>query len=150
MSVFKITISDEEFKSAISRTADLIENNSELMEEIAEVTETPAVTPKQLPGGVESEEEEELLHACKDWVLDQELPEGQFMFELADEETGRPLAIFDLAWPEGLQAELSQPVAVLIDEGPEVHEFANAHGFRYFTSIDSFKQYVHREILALE
>ena len=131
-----------------SALADEVEKGP--VEEIAIVAEAPAVAPEQPPGGVESEEEEELLLACNLWVLEQKLPEGQFMFELADDETGQPLAIFDLAWPDGLQAELSQPVAVLIDERAEVLEIANAHGFLYFTSIDSFKQYVRQEILAME
>ena len=41
-------------------------------------------------------------------------------FELADEGTGAQLAMLDLAWPEGLQPGLSTPVAVLLNEPPEV------------------------------
>ena len=41
-----------------------------------------------------------------------------------------------LAWPEGLQTGLSKPVALLIDEPPEVLQLANARGFRYFTDLE--------------
>jgi len=39
-----------------------------------------------------------------------------FGSELTDLESGEPLAVLDLAWPEGLQAEQSEPVALLLDE----------------------------------
>lgn len=50
-------------------------------------------------GGVEDEEEERILQECSEWVVAQGLPEGEFSHEIADEETGPCLAIFDLAWP---------------------------------------------------
>lgn len=53
------------------------------------------------------------------------------------------------AWPRGLQEEFSAPVTLLIDEGPKVHALANEHGYRCFSSVDSFKHYVTREILAM-
>jgi len=99
-------------------------------------------------GGVDSEEEDELLVSANDWVVANGLPEGEYLFEVADEETGNPVAIFDLVWPYGLQVELSEPVALLINEGPEVLAIANSKGFRYFTNVDSFKTYVRRQILA--
>ncbi len=61
-----------------------------------------------------------------------------------------PPAIFDLAWPEGLGQGLSRPVALLLDEGPEIEEAANRAGFRFFTDIAEFRGYVRREILALD
>ena len=82
-------------------------------------------------------------------VTKQGLPEGALTFELADPETGEPVAILDLAWPEGLQEGLSQPVAVLLNEGSETLSAANAHGFRYFTSSEFFKAYVTEEVLAI-
>jgi hypothetical protein len=99
-------------------------------------------------GGVESEQEEQLLLDVNQWVIQQGLPEGAYLHELTDFESGTPLAIFDLAWPQGLQEELSEPVALLINEGPEVLAIANAHGFRYFTNVDMFKAYVLKDILA--
>jgi len=102
-----------------------------------------------VPGGVESEAEEQRLQACNAWVVQQGLPEGEYLYELADPLTGEPLAVLDLAWPNGLQEGYSQPVALLIDEGRETEEAANRAGYRYFTDVDAFCAYVQQEILAL-
>ena len=106
-------------------------------------------TEASIPGGIASEEEEELLLECNEWIIDQGLPEGEFLHELVGVDTSAPLAVLDLAWPDGLQQGLSAPVALLINEGKETEEAANIAGYRFFTNIDSFKEYVNREILAL-
>ena len=103
-----------------------------------------------IPGGVASDEEEEVLIQCNEWVLQQGLPEGELKFELADPDTGEPLAVIDLAWPNGLQEGYSQPVALLIDEGRETEEAVNRAGYRYFTDVDAFQKYIKQEILVLE
>ena len=102
-----------------------------------------------LPGTVATDEEERLIRETNQWVIGQDLPSGEFMYELADPESGEPLAILDLAWPQGLQEGYSEPVALLIDEGSETEEAANRAGYRYFTDADAFRTYVRREILAL-
>ena len=99
-------------------------------------------------GGVEDEEEERTLRECSEWVVAQGLPEREFSHEIADEETGECLAVFDLAWPNGLQEGLSQPVVLVLDEGPEIEDVANQAGYRFFTSVENFKEYVTREVLA--
>jgi hypothetical protein len=101
-----------------------------------------------LRGGAASEQEERLLQECNDWVVGQGLPAGTYMHEVADPSTGRPLAIVDLAWPNGLQEGLSDPVALLIDEDPDLLEAVNRVGYRYFTDPDEFRAYVLREVLA--
>lgn len=108
--------------------------------------------PKHLAplGGVASQEEEDLLVDANIWVTEQGLPEGEFMFEVVDPATNEPLAVLDLAWPEGLQTGLSKPVALLIDEPSETLEVANAAGYTYFTDASDFKDYVRREVLGLE
>lgn len=103
-----------------------------------------------IPGGVGSEEEEQLLQACHTWVVQQGLPEGDYLYELVAPLTGESLAILDLAWPNGLQEGYSQPVALLIDEGRETEEAANSAGYRYFTDIETFKAYVQQEILVTQ
>ena len=103
-----------------------------------------------VPGSIESEEELDLLRECNQWVIDKELPVGSFEYELAKPESGEPLAVLDLAWPHGLQRGLSEPVAVLLNEGSATLAAANNAGYRYFTSIENFKRYVEREILATE
>ncbi len=48
----------------------------------------------------------------------------------------------------GIQEGLSQPVALLLNEEPSTIHIANAHGFRYFTGVDSFQKYVRENILS--
>ena len=106
----------------------------------------PAVTPI-IVGGITSEEEEEQLNALNDWVEAQGLPRGTLVYDFADPATGEQKAVFDLAWPNGIQEELSQPVAVLLNEGVEMISVASQAGFRCFTSVEEFQSYVNREIL---
>ena len=110
--------------------------------------EAVSMTAATIPGGVTSEEEEVLLLDINQWVVDMGLPEGEFVFEVIDETTGQPMGVFDLAWPNGLQEGLSEPVALLIDEGKETEEVANRAGYRFFTDSDSFREYVKKKILS--
>jgi hypothetical protein len=50
----------------------------------------------------------------------------------------------------GVQEELSQPVAVLLNEDSDTLAIASAAGFRCFTDTKSFKRYVRREVLAAD
>lgn len=116
-----------------------------------EVAEGPAeAISAVIPGTIESEEEEALLRDCNEWVVRQGLPEGQMSYELVDPEADEPWANLDLAWPDGLQEGLGLPVAVLIGEGDEVEELVEQAGFHFFTDVERFKEYVRREVLALE
>jgi hypothetical protein len=92
--------------------------------------------------------DEEQILECMQWISERNLPEPEIEYELADETTGEPLAVLDVAWPNGLQEGYSQPVAVLLDEPREVEEAANQAGYRFFTTVEEFKDYVRREILA--
>lgn len=102
-----------------------------------------------VPGGIFGEGEEQLLLETSIWVVGQGLPEGEHMYELLDPETEQPLAILDLAWPEGLQAGYSEPIALLLNEAKEAIERASQAGFRCFTDVEAFRHYVQCEILAL-
>ena len=103
-----------------------------------------------VPGGIAAAEEDDLLMAVNEWIVEQGLPEGEFLYELTDRHSGDAVAVFDLAWPDGLQEGLSEPVALLIDEPPEIHDAANRAGFRFFTDVETFRAYVDQEILASE
>jgi hypothetical protein len=108
-------------------------------------------TPKVLPplhGGISSQEEEEQLKELNDWMKEMGLPQGELSHEYADPVTGEQVAIFDLAWPDGIQKELSQPVAVLLNESAETVAFASQAGFRCFASVEEFQQYVQTEVLS--
>jgi hypothetical protein len=102
-----------------------------------------------LPGGIGSEAEEAALEAVNAWVVEHGLPEGNLLYELADDESGEPVAILDLVWPDGLQEGLSEPVAVLLDESRDLVALASAKGFRVFTEAEAFRHYVEREVLSV-
>jgi hypothetical protein len=110
--------------------------------------------PKTVPpfaavgSGITSEEEEEHLEALSHWMEAQGLPRGVLAYDFADAATGEQKAVFDLAWPNGIQEELSQPVAVLLNESNETLAIANRAGYRCFRSTEEFRQYVESEILA--
>jgi len=100
-------------------------------------------------GGISDEDEEEELEALNAWVVEQGLTGGDISYEFADPDTGEQKAVFDLAWPSGIQEELSQPVVVLLNESAEVLVIASGAGFRCFTSVGDFKRYVEREIVGV-
>ena len=81
------------------------------------------------------------------WLKQQGLPEGILSYDFSDPESGEQLAVFDLAWPNGIQEELSEPAAVLLNEPAETISIANKAGFRCFTSVKEFKNYVNNEII---
>jgi hypothetical protein len=101
-------------------------------------------------GGISNEEEEEHLETLNTWVEEQGLPRGVLSYDFADAETGEQKAVLDLAWPSGVQAELSQPVAVLLNESAETIAIASQSGFRCFTAVDEFQRYIQTEILVEE
>jgi len=98
-------------------------------------------------GGITSEIEEEEQHTINDWVESQGVPRGVVAFDFADPQSGEQRAVFDLAWPNGLQEELSQPVAVLLHEDAATIKAASAAGFRAFTDSKSFRRYVKAEVV---
>ncbi len=110
----------------------------------------PAQAPVVVAGGITSEAEEEELEVLNDWVVAQGLPPGVLAFDFADQVSGEQKAVFDLAWPSGIQEELSQPVAVLLNENSETLALASRAGFRCFTAAQEFKDYVEKDILAAE
>lgn len=109
------------------------------------IGQIPLVAPR--PASIADDEEEAILLEINEWMKNQQLPSGILGYEIADPVTGEEIAMFDLAWPDGVQSELSDPVAVLIDEDREVLATAGRNGYRFFTSPDGFKRYINDEIL---
>ena len=91
-------------------------------------------------GSIEQTEEDIIMDVSL-WMEKQGLNPGEPYFDLADD-TGKQLATIDLAWPDGIQSGLSEPVALLLGESAEVHEVVNNTGYRYFTDVETFKKYV--------
>ena len=129
------------------RMADLLHGDARWL---AGPSATMASAAPPVSGGITSEEEEEHLEALSDWMEAQGLPRGVLAYDFADPNTGRQKAVLDLAWPNGVQEELSQPVAVLLNESAEVIANASQAGYRCFTTVEEFRRYVESEILVLE
>lgn len=119
---------------------------------VPEVPESTSILGRVVVPSQEHQEavDEDLVATGQEWVVQHGLPEGELNWEVIDERTGEPLVVLDLAWPNGLQEGLSQPVALLIDEAEETLDRANGAGFRYFTDLNSFQRYVDKEILGLQ
>lgn len=100
-------------------------------------------------GNISSSEEEHLLLDCMVWMEQQSLPVGEYQYELVDDETKQMLAVFDLAWPEGIQQGRSEPVALLLDESQETLLIAQNSRYRCFTDLNSFHNYVLTDILGV-
>jgi hypothetical protein len=106
-----------------------------------------AFSAPAIQGGITSEAEEEEINDINEWVESQGLPRGVVAFDFADPQSGAQRAVFDLAWPNGLQEELSQPVEVLLHEDAATIKAASEAGFRAFTDSKSFKRYVASEVI---
>lgn len=100
-------------------------------------------------GGIASENEEAELEKLNEWVVGNGLPRGQIAYDYADPVTGEQKAVFDLAWPNGLQPGLTRPTAVLLNETAHVLSLASVAGFRFFTETDKFRNYVQTEVLMI-
>lgn len=136
----KVLLADEVNR----RMEDLLHGDTRWLEG----TPTPPVISEAAVGGITSEEEEQQLEELNEWIEQRGLPHGILAFDFADQDTGNQRAVFDLAWPNGIQEELSQPVAVLLNEGSEVIAIASQAGYRCFVTTEDFKHYVQTEILA--
>lgn len=107
----------------------------------------PVNETRDIPGGISTEEEEHQLRELQAWLETQKLPAGELEFELTDTQTGEPLAILDLAWPDGLQPGLSGPGVLLLNEEPDVVLAANKAGYQVFEDVRQLKRHVADTIL---
>lgn len=126
-----------------SATNDLLDGlKADSSEMYATDYETNSVYQRSV--SIATDEEEVLLFEINEWVTSQGIQAGIIGYELVDPSDGSVICVFDLAWPEGLQAELSEPIALLIDEDIEVLEAAGKNGYRFYTKTEDFKEYVNK------
>lgn len=109
--------------------------------------ETAAAIEETELGYELTEEQEEDIENINSWMEKNHLAKGIFGYEYPDPETGQTKGIFHLAWPEGVQKGLSQPIAILLNENGDLISMASQAGYRCFRSIEAFKRYVNAEIL---
>lgn len=60
------------------------------------------------------------------------VPEEEF--EVVDPDSGELLAMADLAWPEGVQRGMTDPLAFLVEPDAEMEERLSELGYRFFTT----------------
>lgn len=84
------------------------------------------------------------------WVVETGLLEGEFLFDLANPDTGEANGILDLAWPDGTPEGLSAQFPMLLHEPEEIETAANRTGYRFFTDVVSIKCYEDPEVLIAE
>jgi hypothetical protein len=106
-----------------------------------------ALPAGSIGGGITSEEEEAEIEGLNAWVESLGLPRGVVSYDLSDPDSGAQRAVFDLAWPSGLQKELSQPIAVLLNEEAATIRIAADAGFRCFSDTQSFMHHVSVHVL---
>lgn len=109
--------------------------------EVNEQKDTEAI------GTVEDANEEAQIQRLNEWIKQKGLHVGEVDYDFSDPQTGQPKAVFDLAWPDGIQMGKPPPVAVLLDKEMKTLEMASQGGFRAFTSVREFHRYVERDIL---
>ena len=87
-----------------------------------------------------TEATDEIERLCL-WMKKRGLNEGVPNHELIDE-SGNVIGILDLAWPQGIQNGLSERIAILLNETADVQATVSKYGYRYYTSIEEFKEYI--------
>lgn len=90
-------------------------------------------------------EEEELLDLLA-WLEERYLPRPELNLEVVQPDGGEVLAIIDAAWPKGIQEGYSQPVALLLNEEPEIETRVSEAGYRFFTTTEALQAYIEHEI----
>lgn len=93
----------------------------------------------RLAPNVQDEEEENQLAEVAHWMAEQGLSSGERNYVVFDNETD---VILDLAWPDGVQVGLSNPLALLLNESEDVCAATSRCGFTYLTDVQGFKDYV--------
>ena len=88
-----------------------------------------------------SREEDAIIDDINAWMEENGFNSGLKNYDILGEE-GNIIATIDLAWPNGIQERLSQPIALLIDESEETHTIVNQSGYMYFVDADSFKHFI--------
>lgn len=94
----------------------------------------------------DDDEESAERRSAREWAQAQGLNPPVEELALLSLDGAREEAVLDLAWPSGL-LHGEQPVALLLDEPPEVHDAAGRKGYRFFTSLADLQAYVEAELL---
>lgn len=89
-------------------------------------------------------EEEQVIMQIAHWMDENGLSSGVRNYVIIVD--GKEY-VLDLAWPNGIQENLSTPLALLLNETDEVFIAANKLGFCYLTDVNQFKEYINANYL---
>lgn len=87
-----------------------------------------------------AEDEEAVCEEVQRWLAEEGFDPGELNHALVEAD-GSQSAVLDIAWPQGLQPELSDPVALLLDEPFDVWDAAIRHGYRPFRDVETLKKH---------
>lgn len=103
--------------------------------------ELPAA-PKQ-PGAVSVlDHGDEALSGLSDWLAERGYERGAANFGAC---SMSKTVIVDLAWPDGLQTGLGEPVALMVDSGPEERSFVTKLGYHVFETPEDLMAFVEND-----
>ncbi len=91
--------------------------------------------------------EEEAIEELSLWMENHGLQPGASNHALLDD-SGNIVAIIDLAWPQGIQNGLSEPIALLLNETADTQAIVSRYGYRYYTDVTEFKEYIEANYLS--
>ena len=89
----------------------------------------------------EYEAEDEDVREVQNWIAEQGFTPGTPNHELLSAD-GSANTIIDLAWPDGIQVGLSQPLALLTNPDAETQAAVSKAGYKFFVNVAEFKKYV--------
>lgn len=85
---------------------------------------------------------DEELRELLSWVEVHGVPAPEVDYEVVDDRTGECVGTVEMAWPDGVQAGYSEPVAFMLGRDSETIAALNRLGFRVFVSPERLKAYL--------
>lgn len=138
----------------VPRYLDFLEARRELLAEGANgfleaLLRGPSEAPAERPAAsivAEMETDDELLEVDQvaAWAVEQGLSQPERDVEIADPETGSILAVAELAWPNGLQEGLGEPVILDLEMTPEGEARLAELGYRAFADATHLRAFIER------
>lgn len=131
-----------ERRKLLAQAANEFLNSLYQLQNLPEGRSFTTIGERLAPGGIDSADEQAEIDALCEWIANHKLVSGEVEYELIDSVSGEQTATVDLAWPDGIQVGLSQPVALALNEAATtVKRIADA-GFRCFESTEELKEYI--------
>lgn len=91
--------------------------------------------------GTYSHDEDDIILELASWVERLGFDPGEIYYEVVDD-SGSTQTIFDLAWPDGIQPGLSEPLALIIESDEETYSKASSAGYKFFTNVEDLKKFI--------